>query len=285
MRRENFHQILYISRVEFGRWFRSSRILILGVMLVFIHIQIITTLKQTAEWMGEPVSLFEGFIALGNSGVIVLIIPALWLVLMADFPQKEGIDLFYQIRTSKKIWTAGQILFSIKAVIFLTVFLLLSSMLLLSGSGVWKLAFSDAVTHYSARFPERTGDYILQLLPENLYQQMTLKTVLCHTTVLMMLYFLLLAEILLLAALCNRKKAGIGVDLLLIALGTVTTAANTKAMWLFPMAHSISWVHYEKYLNSPIFPMWGSYLYLGIGCAGLMAACLICSRSYEAGRK
>ena len=95
----------------------------------------------------------------------------------------------------------------------LLVFLILASCLMMSGSGVWKMEFSNAVTHYSSIFPERTGDYILQLLPENLYQQMTFRTAFVHTVVLLSLYFFLLSMILLFTSLCNRKFT----DVLLMA--------------------------------------------------------------------
>lgn len=144
--------------------------------------------------------------------------------------------------------------------------------------------FSHAVTHYSSVFPERTGDYILQLLPENLYQQMTLGTAFAHTILLMLLYFLLLAFVLLLSALCNQKYVGLLADASLIILGTVSSSVRAGWMWLFPMAHSIPWVHYEKYLSRPIFPIAGSYLYLCVICTALALASLFAARGYQAGR-
>lgn len=276
--------ILHIAFAEFRRWMRSSRIIILAVMLVFVHTQIITTLQDCAARMGEPVGILEGFIALGNSGVIVLVVPALFLVLIADFPQKAGIDFFYQVRTSKRKWILGQILFAVEASVFLVVFLLAASVVMLLGCGSWMTGFSHVVTHYSAVFPERTGDYILQLLPENLYQQMTLGTAVRHTILLMLLYFLLLALVLLVSALCNQKYAGLLADAALIILGTVSTSAEVSWMWLFPMAHSISWVHYEKYLSRQVFPMTGSYLYFIVICGALAAVCMLAARKYQAGR-
>ena len=250
MGKQNIKTAIHISFAEFLRWLRSSRLIILGVVLVFVHIQIITTLQTTALMMGEPVAYLEAFVALGNSGVIVLIVPALWLVLMGDFPQKSGIDMFYQIRCSKRTWICGQILFVVEAAVFLVAFLLISSIFMLRGYGEWNLEFSEAVRFYASTFPDRRGDYILTLLPENLYQQMTLGTAIMHTIFLMLLYFLLLAFVLLLAALCNRKSVGFLVNTALILFGTVTTATETKWMWLFPMAHSITGVHYEKYTIS-----------------------------------
>ena len=60
--------ILHIAFAEFRRWMRSSRIIILAVMLVFVHTQIITTLQDCAARMGEPVGILEGFIALEIPG-------------------------------------------------------------------------------------------------------------------------------------------------------------------------------------------------------------------------
>ena len=92
MPERNMKTVLHIAGTEFKRWLRSSRIIILGVMLIFVHMQIIVTLQDCASRTGLPVSVPEAFVALGNSGSIVLILPALFLVLMSDFPQKSGID-------------------------------------------------------------------------------------------------------------------------------------------------------------------------------------------------
>ena len=284
MDKQNAKTVIHISFAEFLRWLKSSRLIILGVILVFVHIQIITTLQTTSLMMEMPVSYLEAFVALGNSGVIVLIIPALWLVLMGDFPKKSGIDLFYQIRCSKRTWICGQILFVVEAAVFLVVFLLIFSIFMLRGYGEWKLEFSETVRFYTSTFPDRTGDYILELLPENLYHQMSLGTSIMHTIFLMLLYFLLLALVLLVASLCNQKMIGFFVDVVLILLGTVTTAMKTKWMWLFPMAHSITGVHYEKYLSAEIFSMRMSYAYMVLGCFGLIVCCMVVAQKYQAGR-
>ena len=78
--------------------------------------------------------------------------------------------------------------------------------------------------------------------------------------------------------------AGLLADAVLIALGTVSTAAEADWMWLFPMAHSIPWVHFEKYLSEPVFPIAGSYLYLGGICAALAVICLMAAGKYQAGK-
>lgn len=90
MDRFSFRAAVHIAQAEFRQWLRSSRIIILFVMLVFVNVQVIGPLRQCKMLMGEMLSIPEAFVALGNSGVILLIIPILFLVLMADFPQRTG---------------------------------------------------------------------------------------------------------------------------------------------------------------------------------------------------
>lgn len=107
MDRFSFRAAVHIAQAEFRQWLRSSRIIILFVMLVFVNVQVIGPLRQCKMLMGEMLSIPEAFVALGNSGVILLIIPILFLVLMADFPQRTGIDRFYQMRCTKRTWIFG----------------------------------------------------------------------------------------------------------------------------------------------------------------------------------
>ena len=109
---------MHIAQAEFRQWLRSSRIIILFVMLVFVNVQVIGPLRQCKMLMGEMLSIPEAFVALGNSGVILLIIPILFLVLMADFPQRTGIDRFYQMRCTKRTWIFGQAVFAAAASCF-----------------------------------------------------------------------------------------------------------------------------------------------------------------------
>lgn len=146
------------------------------------------------------------------------------------------------------------------------------------------MSFSRAVTHYTTVFPERSRDYVVQLLPENIYHQMTLGTAMLHTALFTFLHFLLLSLVLLYTALYNKKKAGIFIDGFLLILGAVTCEVRMDAMWLLPMAHTIPWVHFETYLDKEVFPVTGSYLYLLGGCAVLTVLCLAASGKYQAGK-
>ena len=66
MSERNVRTILHIAGTEFKRWLRSSRSIILGVMLIFVHMQIIVTLQDCTSKTGLPVSVPEAFVALGK---------------------------------------------------------------------------------------------------------------------------------------------------------------------------------------------------------------------------
>lgn len=281
MDRFSFRAAVHIAQAEFRQWLRSSRIIILFVMLVFVNVQVIGPLRQCKMLMGEMLSIHEAFVALGNSGVILLIIPILFLVLMADFPQRTGIDRFYQMRCTKRTWIFGQAVFAAAASCFVLLFLLVSSCVLMIGTGRWSLSFSDAVTHFTSVYPDRTGDYVVQLLPGNLYQQMTLEQALIHTFCLLLLYFLLISYVLLFSAVSNHRYVGILVNGFAIILGAVTCEVRMKQMWILPMAHTIPWLHYDEYLDRMNFPMWGSYLYLGAISALLLVLCFARAGHYQ----
>ncbi len=255
--------------------------IILGMFVIFVNIQIITPLKNCAGLMDGKLSFLEAFAAMGNSGIVVLILPLFYLSMMADFPRKDGIQLFYQIRCDKIVWILGQIVFAFISAVSLAAFALVSSMVLLLPYGKWDLDFSYAITNYVSTYPERFGDYVVQLLPENLYNQLTLGTAVLHTFLLLSLYFFMIALVLLLFTLLNNKLAGILFVGILIVAGAVFCAANTVFMWFLPMSHAMTVAHFTKYISTEIFPIGASYLYFVLLDLCMAIACAIVSKRYQ----
>ena len=70
-------------------------------------------------------SLTEPFIVCGNSGVILLVLPLLYLVMMADFPRQGQEIYFFKIRMNDRIWYMGQILYSLLSAVFVVVVIFL----------------------------------------------------------------------------------------------------------------------------------------------------------------
>ena len=125
MKNFSLKQSFFCARAEFIKWICDARMIILGVLLIFIYSFAIEPLKSNAELMGEPLNILEPFIAIANSGAILLIIPLVFLTLIADFPKIDTNTVFYIMRVGRLNWLFGQLLklifmaLSYLAVIFL----------------------------------------------------------------------------------------------------------------------------------------------------------------------
>lgn len=270
-----------LAYMELMRLVRSTKIIILALFVIFINIQIIAPLRELSNLMGHKLSVFEPFVAIGNSGVVVLILPLFFTTMMADFPREGKCQYFYRIRCSKRVWIAGQIVYAIGSAVALTVFVLVASILLSLDFISWKSDYSHAVTRYVAVFPEHAGKYVVQLIPENLYNQIPLLDAVIHTLLFLVLYFIMLAMFILVFSIIRKKIAGILVNGCLIIFGAVVCAGRMVYMWALPMAHTIIWLHYAEYQRKPLFPIFYSYLYFGVINAVLIIWAIAMSKHYN----
>ena len=270
-----------LSRMELMQLMRSTKMIILALFAIFINIQIITPLRALSITMQHKLSIFEPFAAIGNSGVVVLILPLFFITMMADFPREGESRYFYQIRCSKRTWVMGQIVYGVECSILLTVFVFAASILLSLDFISWSPDYSYAVTSYVALFPERAGEYVVQLIPENLYNQIPLSVAVVHTALLLILYFTMLAMLILVFSLVKKKIAGLFLDGIIILLGTIACAGRMAYMWVFPMAHTITWLHYAEYQSKPVLPLCDSYLYFSVINAAFIVLSIIISKRYN----
>ncbi len=270
-----------LSRMELMQLMRSTKIIILALFAIFINIQIITPLRALSITMEHKLSIFEPFAAIGNSGVVVLILPLFFITMMADFPREGESRYFYQIRCSKRTWVMGQIVYGVECSVMLTLFVFAASVLLSLDFISWSPDYSYAVTRYVALFPERAGEYVVQLIPENLYNQIPLPVAAVHTALLLILYFIMLAMLILVFSLVKKKIAGLFLDGIIILLGTIACAGRMAYMWVFPMAHTITWLHYAEYQSKPVLPLCDSYLYFSVINATFIVLSIIISKRYN----
>ena len=273
--------ICKLSKVEFVHLVRSTKVIVLALFAIFINIQIVAPLRQCSVLMESKLSVFEPFLAIGNSGAILLVLPLFFLAMMADYPREGVSQYFYHVRCSKRTWVMGQILYAMGSSVFLVFYVFAVSVLLSFDFVEFQWNYSYAVTRYTLVFPEKAGDYAAQLLPENLYNQVSLPQAFVFTLTALVLYFVLLAFVLLLSALFQRKLLGLLTDGLLILSGVLTCAVRSVYMWFFPMAHTIIWLHHTEYTSEIVMPLAGSYLYLGIINVVLAAAAIGICRRYQ----
>lgn len=281
MSKFSFKNSLSCAWVEFVKWIVDARMIIVLCLCVFIYSFVVEPIKANAELMGEPMNALEPFIATLNSGMVLLIIPLGFLTLISDFPKIDGSTIFYIFRIGKKSWLCGQILRLLMMTAAYILVIFAASVGGVVTSGFTGAEWSLVATKFASEFPEQSGNFGVLLLPENLYNQMTLPTAVMESTLFVIAYLFSLGMILLAFSIAKRKTAGIVACGLVIALGAALCSINTKLMWALPMAHSIIWLHYTEFLREPIFPVFYSALYFAAIIAAALSFCVVSLKRFD----
>ena len=281
MKNFSFRQTLSCAATEFKKWICDARMVIVPVLLIFIDNFAVQPLVNNSDLMGEPLNILEPFIAVANSEILILIIPIIFLTLIADYPKVDTNTVFYIVRIGRVNWFVGQLLklifmiLSYLAVIFFgTVFPMISK-------GFWYNGWSNVATGFVKRFPDRRGDFGVELLPENLYNQLSVYEAAVKSYLLVAAYLMIIGLILLVFSLFKKKTTGFVVCGGMISLGMTFSAIRTNLMWTMPMANSITWLHYTKYFKKPIMPMSFSVGYLLILILTLLVMSGVAIRNFN----
>lgn len=255
------YSILAVAKTECRRIFFNPRIMIAGMLLIFIENLVIKPLIGRAEKMNAPLNIAEPFVAVGNSGALLLFIPSVFMILVSDFPAVGRNMMMVIPRTGRIKWLTGQLLAALFNAISYVLIIFAACCIFTLKYGVISSEWSDTVTKYSSVFPDEGNSYISEYLPSNLYNQLSFPDALLHTFLLLILYLFVLCLVISFFKILAMKTAGITMAFILIACGVITCSLKMKAMWLFPMANTISWLHYSEAFREPIKNMGESYLY------------------------
>lgn len=271
--------VFAVARTEYLKWLTDPRVIIVGVLLVFMRSLAVEPLLERAVKFGEKLNILEPFVAVGNSGMLVMLMPCVFLVLISDYPKMTGSTLFFIRRTGKTNWFWGQVLFLLMAIVTFLLAVLVGSMLVSGGS--FAEDWSNTVTKYSARFPNEAGSFTSQLLPSNLYNQLSLMSAVTHTLALMTMYLFSLSLIIYFFKLIHIQSFGLFAAIFIVAAGVMTCSLKMPSMWAFPMANTIVWLHYDEILRAQNFPVWCSYAYFGAAVSVLLAMNITAARKLQ----
>lgn len=275
----NVKCMLSVAKSEYIKWITNPRGIIIGVLIIFMRTLAVEPLLDRAAKMGKALDIMEPFVAIGNSGMLVMLMPCVFLVLISDYPKVTGNTLYFVQRTGRWNWLGGQIIFLIYSIATFLSVVLLGSILVSKGNFTGK--WSDVITKYDAMFPDEAGNFASQLLPSNLYNQIPLSTSVIQTVTLMGAYLLLLSLIIYFFKQIHIHSFGLFAAIFIVAGGVVTCSLKSHLMWWFPMANTIVWLHYDKILNQPNLPIWYSYIYFGIAILALLILNIIATKKLE----
>lgn len=260
----NGKKILMTAKTEYMKWICNPRMLLLGIVLMFIYSFVIDPLDQHAIKMGEPLNALEPFIATVNSEILVIIVPAVFLALFSDFPRMDGNTLFFVQRVGKQNWIFGQVLFSIYGIITYVGVMFIGTVLPVAHKTFWANGWSNVVTKYAIEYPNESQSFACLLIKNNVYNQVSPWYAAMQGYLLMALYLFLLALIMLMFNCLDKKIYGMLTAACVIAFGGTATLVKMSSMWFFPMAHASLWNHYTSYFREPIVAVSKSYLYFAI---------------------
>ena len=235
--------------------------IILLVLSVFIYQFIISPLDNAVAQTGINYSVFEIFIALSNSGVILMILPLAFIFVVSDYPLKNSNSFLYIIRMNRINWICSEIMFALKATATFVLLTVLICCGLGFSNGKMSLCWSNITIQYNVLFPKLKGSFVDQLLPGNLYNQMSLIKCFLFSFALVFLYLFTFSMIYLLFELKKRKGLGLLIIAAIILTGTVLTGIDNRGKWMLPTAHSIIWIHYTEYYRDSVMNIGYSFLY------------------------
>lgn len=275
----SFKQSFASAKTEYIKWICDARMIILAVLLIFIHSFAIEPLVENAELMGKPLNMLEPFVAVANSNMILLIIPLVFLTLIADFPKIDTNTVFYIMRVGRLNWVIGQILKLVFMALSLLAVVFVGTVVPMLGRGFWRNEWSEVTRGFADAFPEKSGNFGVSLLPENLYNQRPVFTLAVQSYLLLFAYLLILGLLLLSFSLVKQKTAGFVFCGAIISVGAAFCAIRSQFMWSMPMAHSIIWLHYTKFFREPVVSMPASVAYfVTVIFALIMFCCIAISR-------
>lgn len=281
MNRINIKKSLSSAKTEYIKWIFDTRMIVLAVLLVFIYSFVIQPLLSNTRLMGEPLNILEPFIALANSGAVMLIIPIVFMILIADYPKIDTNTVFYIMRTGRLNWLVGQVIKLVYMAVSYLAIIFAGSVIPMLFKGFWGNEWSRTTTHFAALFPEYSGNSGAQMITKNLYNQLSVFSAAIQSYLLVFAYLLILGLMLLFFSLVKQKAIGFLLCGSIITIGTAFCSVKSTLMWTMPMANSIIWLHYTMYFKEPIVPMSFSICYLLIFIAILLILSFIAIKKFN----
>lgn len=264
-----------IACIEFYKWIINPRMVVVAAMIVFVWSFAVTPLVEISREMDSPLNFIEPFIAVFNSRVLCLVTPAVYIFLVSDYPHLDRNSLFVLHRIGKGEWVLGQFMFFVFTAFTFTGLIFICAIIPNCINSFVANGWSLVVTKYGIYYPERSGAFAATLIKGELYNQIAPYQAAATSFFLNLLYMIMLAMILLMFHVLNLRKIGVPVSISVIGVGSALGILNSGGMWYFPMAHTMIYLHYTKYLREPVMSIRNSLLYFVIIISAILIISLI----------
>lgn len=283
-------QILYIAWACFRKWHKNPQV-ILCYLLAFVFCFLLSDkVMQFAQVHDTYLQGVEAFIWTFGDAQSVLAVSILLLLLFSGMPGLSNEVPYFMVRTDRKIWMCGQIVYLITATFCFVFFILVSTVLLSAGRAYTANLWSEtaAILGYSGMGEEIAVPAFVKVLELTDPYSCTV-----HIFFLMTGYAVTMAGLILFLNLCRNNGGMIG-GVLFSAFGILLNPdivaewfgiplerirfANILSGWISPLNHATYYMHSFGYDNLP--KLWQSYLFFALASAVLFTASLAKIRNY-----
>lgn len=259
--------------MEYLQWLRNPRMILLAVFFVYMYTTVLEPIIQFAKEIPAQIGWFEPFVAVCNNGLLVLLFPLIFLVLMADFPRIEADSSFRVFRAGRRKWLLGQVaMLVIASVSVVGITFLLCALLSVSMGAQIVFGWSEAIQKTVSNSVIQRGD-LVSLLPSNLFYQLTLGQAVAWSFGLLLSCCISLGLVMLALSVWEVRKAGMIFGAGSVILGYVLLSTESPVRWWLPTAHYVLKEHFTAYFSAPNMPLGSSFLYFAlVGLLALTAA-------------
>ena len=285
-------QVRAVAMGSFRVWHKNPRVYVtffLGFILCFL---LTDKAMSYAVQHGTVLQILEPFIWTFGDGNAILLSSMLLLLLFSDMPFITPGTPYYLIRTTRRVWLAGQVLYTMIATFIYLVFMLFSSVVLCMTN-----AFPGDMWSKTAAILGYSGDGQAVALPMLIKVLERSTPYRCTATVFLLMLFYTLCMVFLMLWLNLRKGYAAG-----MAGGFVFTLfsffmspdnliqvfslpdelafrARVWMGWLSPLNHATYAMHNFGYDRLP--KLWQTYAVFGVLLAALLFCCLRAIRCYQ----
>lgn len=256
--RISLKNIFLVAGREYVKWLANPRMVLLLVLCIPVREVIIVPMIKAAAEISQPLNIVETCIAATNSGLLLMLLPLVYFVLISPFPTIDGSTFFYISRMERRNWILGEILFQFMASFSYCVLVILMTLVQSVSVSFVSNGWSIAVTDYDKLSDGASGFHMKQVLPPNLFYQMAPYKAFFLSFLLLALFILLCSMFMMLGAVYNRKMLFFILLCIQLVAGYALCELERFFMWFLPFRHMVLSMHYHVYLREYVFPPWGS---------------------------
>lgn len=178
------------------------------------------------------------------------------------------------IRTGKRQWFCGELLFVVVSSFSLTLIIFLGSVLFMTNQIGSHDSWGSFMTLMFQQFPQKYAENILLFLNASTIAHGEPIEILIYTFVMMWTYLAICGIGLLLGTILGHRITAFIAAAAVTAAGGICTYFPGNLKWIFPLVHIEYGEHYNYVFSEIYFPVWGSITYYLLLTAALAVFCL-----------